>query len=227
MFDRTWAGCGSPNPIRVFARLNKRDYDPEKGGTGVEYVPLDITDSDGPRWKKHSDDAVDAAVFLVSGTAAFTAAFKDIAFDAILLSDFATEEEMSRLLEGFQVVSAGLLPAQPGSRRNYPFFKFGHISNRIAEEVEVRCTPQSAPRLTRLWFIAANLVPGNSGSPIFHVKLSPPGIRFSGEMRTMLVGVQSISFSGADIAGMTPISFVYDIVKSMKLPDTDLRRGTK
>jgi hypothetical protein len=41
----------------------------------------------------------------------------------------------------------------------------------------------------------------------------------------MLLGVQSISFLGADVAGMTPISFVYEILQSMNLRDGDFHRG--
>jgi hypothetical protein len=40
----------------------------------------------------------------------------------------------------------------------------------------------------------------------------------------MLLGVQSFSYVGADVAGMTPIGFVYDIFKDLALPDADLRR---
>ena len=41
----------------------------------------------------------------------------------------------------------------------------------------------------------------------------------------MLLGIQSISFLGADVAGMTPINFVYEILQGIALPDSDLHRG--
>ena len=40
-----------------------------------------------------------------------------------------------------------------------------------------------------------------------------------GGTRAMLLGVQSMSFGGADITGMTPINFVYEILQSLVLPD--------
>jgi hypothetical protein len=42
-----------------------------------------------------------------------------------------------------------------------------------------------------------------------------------GGTRPMLLGVQSLSFLGADVAGMTPIKFVYEILQKMNLPDPD------
>jgi hypothetical protein len=67
-------------------------------------------------------------------------------------------------------------------------------------------------RLERVWFIAANLVGGNSGSPVFFYPAG--GISFgNGVDRAILIGVQAISFEGADIAGMTPIEDVFQILK--------------
>jgi hypothetical protein len=70
------------------------------------------------------------------------------------------------------------MPSLPGKSRNYPIFKFGQISNIAAEDVETHCAPASPAFSASIWLIAANLVPGNSGSPIFHVPLgigSHPG----------------------------------------------------
>jgi hypothetical protein len=121
-------------------------------------------------------------------------------------------------------MSAGLLPALPGIKRNYPVFKFGQISNIPAVDIETRCAPQQPTFFVRVWLIAANLIPGNSGSPIFHVPLGGSGISIGGT-RPMLLGVQSISVMGADIAGMTPINFVYDLLLKMEFPDADFHRG--
>jgi hypothetical protein len=41
----------------------------------------------------------------------------------------------------------------------------------------------------------------------------------------MLLGVQSISFLGADVAGMTPIKYVYDVLQDIGFPDADFHRG--
>jgi hypothetical protein len=46
-----------------------------------------------------------------------------------------------------------------------------------------------------------------------------------GGTRAMLLGAQSMSFGGADITGMTPINFVYEILQSLVLPDAALHRG--
>jgi hypothetical protein len=40
-----------------------------------------------------------------------------------------------------------------------------------------------------------------------------------------IIGVQSSSFGGADIAGMTPIEDVFKIIEQHSLPKLDLHRG--
>ena len=69
--------------------------------------------------------------------------------------------------------------------------------------------------------IAASLVPGNSGSPIFFVPVGFGGVRFGGMGRASLIGIQSTSFLGSDIAGMAPIQFLIDSMKAANLPDAD------
>ena len=118
---------------------------------------------------------------------------------------------------------AGLLPGLQGNSRNYPIFKFGQISSIPSEDVETHCGTGKPGFFVKVWLLAANLVPGNSGSPIFHVPLGGNGLSFGGT-RPMLLGVQSISYVGADIAGMTPSNFVYDILQTMGLGDVDFRR---
>ena len=46
-------------------------------------------------------------------------------------------------------------------------------------------------------------------------------------LRAVLIGVQSISFEGADIAGMTPVEDVFQIIKkhSPRSVDVDWYRG--
>jgi hypothetical protein len=41
----------------------------------------------------------------------------------------------------------------------------------------------------------------------------------------MLLGLQSISFSGSDVAGMTSARFIFEIIESMSIGDADLHRG--
>jgi hypothetical protein len=78
----------------------------------------------------------------------------------------------------------------------------------------------------KVWFVAANLAPGNSGSPIYYV---PPG--FGGlqivNQRPLFLGIQSVSFVLYDVAGMTPAQYVYTMIEKMKLPDSDLRRNVQ
>ena len=76
-------------------------------------------------------------------------------------------------------------------------------------------------RLENVWFIAANLVEGNSGSPIFYL----PAVFENGVTRSVIIGVQSSTFGGADIAGMTPIASVFKIIERHALPELDLFRG--
>lgn len=70
-----------------------------------------------------------------------------------------------------------------------------------------------------VWFIAINLIGGNSGSPI----VSVPRM-FSGD-RALLVGLQSMTIEGSDISGMTPSDRIFEIIEKLNLPDADLYRG--
>jgi hypothetical protein len=219
MVDPTWAKCPITNPDIIYMRLNKRTYTPGSTDVGFGFVPIQLTDQGNPTWRHHSDEDIDAAVIPLP---------KDLGrdFDLVLIpvEFFPTDSELASQSIGDPVMSAGLMPALPGIRRNYPMFKFGQISNIPSEDVETRCTPQQPTFLVKVWLIAANLVPGNSGSPIFHVPLGGSGVTIGGT-RPMLLGVQSMSFAGADIAGMTPINFVYEILQGLPLPDADLHRG--
>jgi len=88
-------------------------------------------------------------------------------------------------------------------------------------------------RLVRVWYIAANLINGNSGSPIFY---APPF--FADRVkRGVLIGLQSSSLIAlsnqagnnvlepADIAGMTPVEDVFKIIEQHSSPAVDLYRG--
>lgn len=223
--DPAWLGCDLTNPVRLFARLNKKKFDPLKAETGVDYILLDLqpTNAESRFIHVHPDPAVDIAVMQISGTIQ-----NDFDINGIHFNVLANDEEIAMLWEGDPIVSAGLLPGRPGIRRNYPFFKFGHISNRLSEDVEASCP--GVPRRTRPlrhWFVAAALVPGNSGSPGFYVKNTVAGVSLGGEMRPMLIGIQSVGIPDSDVAGMVPVQYLYEIVRDMKIPDADLSRGTK
>jgi hypothetical protein len=219
MFDPAWANCGVPNPSIIYMRLNKKSYTPSSNESGFDFVPINLVEQGVPTWSHHTQDDIDAAVVSLP---------KDLGqeFDLVLIpvEFFPTDAELAAQGIGDPVMSAGLMPALPGIRRNYPIFKFGQISNIPSENVETRCSPQEPTFFVKVWLIAANLIPGNSGSPIFHVPLGGSGVSIGGT-RPMLLGVQSMSFGGADVAGMTPINFVYEILQGLALPDADLHRG--
>jgi hypothetical protein len=163
----------------------------------------------------------DAAVILIHKPETTLA---DVDMGSIPLANFPTEDEVKKITIGDQLVSAGLVPGMSGKKRNSPFFKFGYVSSIPDEEVEVYCTRE--PYYVRGWFVAANLVAGNSGSPIFYVPAGGRGLVFGSVVtRPLLLGVQSSSIPPADLAVMTPIDYVYEIIESMHLVDADLRRG--
>jgi hypothetical protein len=222
LVDLTWAKCGVANPSIIYMRLNKKSYAPSSSDFGFDYVPVQLVQQGAPAWRHHTEGDIDAAVVPLREDLG-----QEFDVNFIQVDIFPTDAELAAQSIGDPVMSAGLVPALPGIRRNYPILKFGQISNIPSEDVETRCvpTPQQPTFFVKVWLIAANLIPGNSGSPIFHVPLGGPGISFGGT-RPMLLGVQSISFGGADIAGMTPINFVYEILQSVSLPDADLHRGT-
>jgi len=68
---------------------------------------------------------------------------------------------------------------------------------------------------------------GNSGSPIYFDPLFPPGgdIR-AGEPRAMIIGMQSVALPGAALAGMTPASYIIDVISHTVPNDADLTLGS-
>jgi hypothetical protein len=221
ILDHDWGFCSGANPKRIYMRLNRASYDPNKEANGVQYEPVTLVEDGRSRYWVSSDDKVDAAIVLLEGR---HYSESKLEINPINLSDFAAPDEIKNLAVGDSVLSAGLIPGKSGEKRNYPFFKFGNISSKPDEPTWINCeTGMPELRLERVWFIAANLVPGNSGSPVFTYPLGTAGMSLGGG-RVMLIGVQSSSFGGADIAGMTPIADVFEII-SKNLPEADLYRG--
>jgi hypothetical protein len=220
VLDPVWAGCAPVNPTRLFMRLNAKDFDPSKDDTGVKFVQLDLIWSGRNRNVFTTvDSSVDAAVLTLPNSITKEVEKSDVG--SIDIVNFATRDEARALTSGAEIVSAGLLPDFPGVRRNYPIMKFGHVSTKPQERVRVHCGFGGAllSHPLHFWFIAANLVGGNSGSPIL---FKPP--LYSGQ-RATLIGLQSTSWEGSDIAGMTPIEDIFEIIEVMELPDADLYRG--
>lgn len=225
--DPEWNYCSRKQPDTIYMRVNKKNYDPTKDTTGIDYVPIPLVKNGIKQYFVSDDDKVDAAFVDVSAEVQRT---EDDAV-SLALSLFASSDEVKKLGIGDSIVSAGLVPGKSGEKRNYPFFKFGEISNIPDEPIGMACDPGMPElRLERVWFIDANLVGGNSGSPIFYVPfpMCLPGSGVTckkGLSRAALIGVQSSSVGGADIAGMTPIEDVFKIIEQHSYPNLDLYRG--
>ncbi len=224
-----WALCSMPQPNVIWMRLNKMKYDPTKDATGVEYVALPLIQSGKRKFLVLDDDTVDAAVIEVGTLISRSDPKQKDRYEtlSIPLSMFATPAEAKALKMGDSVISAGLVPGRSGEGRNYPFFKFGEISNIPNEPTPVGCGDGLELRLENVWFLAASLVSGNSGSPIIYV---PPELcRMTrctrGLNRFIIIGVQSSSIAGSYLAGMTPIEGVFKIIEQIGDKDLDLYRG--
>ena len=229
--DPNWAYCSEPQPSIIYLRVNKKSYDATKDKTGVGYIPVHLLENGVKQYFIRDDDErVDAAVVDL-GTQMSQGEYD---FVPMRLSAFANPDEIKGMRIGDAVVTAGLLPGKSGNIRNYPFFKFGEISNIPDEPTWTGC-PGLQLRLERVWFINANLVGGNSGSPIFY---DPPALCLLGALitcprglnRPMLIGVQSMSlgdaqYGNAALSGMTPIEDVFKIVEKHVIPEADLFRG--
>ncbi len=219
VIDPQWACEPEPNPSRVFARLNLARFDSAHDDTGTGIFPLTLVRQGSDQNVFTSlDESVDAAVILVRQRDWL----KDYDYSSIFLSDFANTDELNSLTEGYDIVSAGLLPAFVGDHRNYPIFKFGHIAAIPNERIIYQCPDGRTKRLW-FWFVAINLVGGNSGSPVV---LSPPLYPGSSITRASLIGLQSLSFGGVDVAGMTPAKYIFEIIAGIGLPDANLYRGS-
>jgi hypothetical protein len=125
IFNPDWTFCG-PDPTSIFVRLNRAAYDADKDDTGVEYIPVTLRAKNSPVYRVSDDDTADAAVILLRSED-FAQSKYD--FSPTALAEFATPEEMKQLGPGDAILSAGLLPGVFATKRNYPIFKFGYISN--------------------------------------------------------------------------------------------------
>jgi hypothetical protein len=212
--DPKWLGCEEKQG-EWFARLNKRSFDPIKDDIGT--VEEAIGTPDHPvNWIYPDDDSVDIAFTPVNGQV-----FESLKADnKFLVRQLPTTEELKTINTGAQITSAGLLLGASGEKRNYPIFKFGYVSSIPAETVPIRGCG-SFIRQASEWMIAASLVPGNSGSPIFFVPTGFPGLQI-GNQQPFLLGVQSSAFGGSDVAGMAPVQYLIDKLRELNIPDADL-----
>lgn len=217
--DPVWAHAGTTNPSMLYARLNKKTFDPQHDESGVDFVKIPLVTNGNSTWIKSPKDTIDVAVLPID-----TKRFLESDIATIKIYEFGTVEELKTVGIGDDIISAGLVPHLSGQKRNYPFFKFGKVSNIPDEETLVQCADGSSRPVT-LWYVAATLVGGNSGSPIIAL---PPGnlMLRVGNTRPFLVGLQSMSLAGGEIAGMTPAQYIFDVIDSIHLKDANMARGT-
>jgi hypothetical protein len=223
--DPQWACGQGVNPTSLIARVNVKGYAPGRGQQGTTMARIILVENGNTVFYKHQDERVGAVVIPISRPD--KVAENDVAY--ISLKDFATSEELLKYKVGVGdgIISAGLVPNFAAENRNYPEFKFGKISSVFDQPIEKsRCRPQSRPRSTWSWLVAGNFVGGNSGSPIFLLPLEftlGKGLTYTGP-RVMLLGLLSASIEGADLSEMTPVEYIFEIIKA-HYPEADLYRG--
>ena len=225
MIDPAWAGCSQAAP-KLVARFNKKDFNAEVDGSigTVDYDLPSLTElGNSPKWMNWvlpGDESADVAFTVLNGS---KLASLGADFVAPGLQALARPDETKLMDTGSQIMSAGLFPGMSGNVRNYPIFKFGYISSRPNEEITLmKECPYGIAREETAWMIAASLVPGNSGSPILYVPVAFNGIGFGGYGRPSIIGVQSSAVVGWGVAGMTPIQFLIDSLRTAQIPDADL-----
>jgi hypothetical protein len=217
MVDPSSLGCPATN-VKLVARFNKKNFDPNASDSGTVDYDLPGDPTKGIKWIEPQDDSVDIAYVVLDGTKVKSL---DVDINPIGLNEFPKPEELKQMNSGSQIMSAGLFPGASGIMRNYPIFKFGYISSRPEEKIPFRCCPSCNNRPLTQWMVAASLVPGNSGSPIFFVPVGFGHVLFGGTGRASLIGVQSTSYIGWDVAGMAPIQFLIDSLRDANLTDAD------
>jgi hypothetical protein len=219
--DPEWAGCPTPNPARLFVRVNKMHYD-SRQGMEVSYLPVDLLHDGQRTWTKSDDETVDVAV--LKAPAELLLGQYDVKF--LKIRNLGKPEEIAKIGVSSQTASAGLVPGAEGKRRNNPVFHFGKIASIPEEPASFQCTRNSPIKLLQIWWLATTLVPGTSGSPIYFDPLFPPNSDISsGEPRSMLIGLQSLSVPGADLSGMTPSRLILDVITHAVPSDADLTLG--
>jgi hypothetical protein len=108
--DPAWAHCPDSQPRWLYLRMNKKEYDPKKDDSGVDFSPVKIVLNE--TWLHHEDDAVDVAVVFL-----MPKVIEGFDTNTLSLSDFATEAEAKQRLPSDPVISAGLLLLYPGVKR--------------------------------------------------------------------------------------------------------------
>jgi len=197
--DPFWTGCPAKNQ-GIVARFNKKVFDPKTDESGTVDYDLPGDPLKGFKWIMPNDDSADLAFLLLNAGKIDTLGAD---YNVIGLNEFPKAVELATIDTGSQIL------------------KFGHVSSRPQEKISFKGCPNGREIEASEWMIAASLVPGNSGSPILYVPTGA-GNASAGPGRAVVIGVQSTSFIGWDIAGMAPIQFLIDALKASNLPDLDL-----
>ena len=207
MADPGWLNC--PAQGDLVARFNKKVFNPQTDDVGTADYPLK-----GQQWIASDDSSVDIAYTFLNGG---ILQGLNVENEPLRLSELPSSSEAKGVGIGASILSAGLLENASGTKRNYPIFKFGNVSSIPDEKISVPGCGGTTKLLTE-WMVAASLVPGNSGSPIVFVpQMLQPG-------RAFVLGVQSISFLGSDVAGMAPIRYLLESIRQLRLEDADLSK---
>jgi hypothetical protein len=219
--DPKWGGCSWANPQEIYARVNVKNFKAGQKEDGTDDVLLGLVNAGKNVWYASPNDRVDVAVIPVSSTHVEELLRNDVRF--IPVADFATKAETENYKVGIgdQIVTAGLVPALLDAQRNYPAFKFGRISNIPEEPIYMRCTQGEAGKaLPRdVWLLAGNIVPGNSGSPVYLLPPSPSALH-----RVMLIGIIAGAIPDVDLGQMVPSEYVFDVIQA-HYPTGNLYRG--
>ncbi len=49
--DPQWACAGVTNPTLLYARLNKKTYDPQRDESGIDFVKVTLVNNGSPTWR--------------------------------------------------------------------------------------------------------------------------------------------------------------------------------
>ncbi len=105
---------------------------------------------------------------------------------------------------GFELTQPGIPKIEPSFWEKGKFKLFishlathrqwaGELQEQLRQYGISPCCPGCQPKLLKEWMIAASLVPGNSGSPIFYVPVGFPGLSMSNQRAFLLVFSQFLS----------------------------------
>jgi hypothetical protein len=228
--DLERAGClakATHNPKQIEMRLNTKIYNPDTDATGTDYVVVHLQEDGRPLWYHHDWEDVDVAVIPLTdqtippiGKKRWNRIFAEDDTGVMPLDGaFATPDTIKAMDIGSSVATAGLVPELARAQRNYPTYRFGRIFNIniFPEPLQVPCNvPMHFSHESRIWSVAANYAPGNSGSPVFSLPIdmvTAHGTMIGGSGLTGLIGLVSVGSPGSDFSGITPVSYIFDVVR--------------